>query len=107
MKAFVLIHMTRPLDQDSPQSDTFSLQICLNISDALLPLLFNFALEYCVRKFQAKQEGIKLNGKHELLVYAELNGNIRTIKKTEELYLLLLWRRILKYILNKIYIYAA
>jgi len=86
MKALVFVHMTRPLDQDLPLSDTFSLQNGLHTRDALLPLLFNFTLEYCIRKFQANQMGIKLNGRHELMVYVELNENVHTIKKTEKLY---------------------
>jgi len=36
--------------------------------DALLPLLFNFALEYAIKGFQVKQDGLKLNGTHNLLV---------------------------------------
>jgi hypothetical protein len=34
-------------------SDTFSIQDCLK-QDALSPLLFNFALEYAIRKGQEK-----------------------------------------------------
>jgi hypothetical protein len=70
-------------------SDTFRIQDDLKQGDALLPLLFNFPLEYAIRKIQESQVGIKLNGTHQLLAYADdvnlLGDNIDTIRKTQKL----------------------
>jgi hypothetical protein len=51
----------------------------------VLTLLSNFALENVIRKVQEKQVGLKLNGTHQLLVYADdvnrLGDNIDAMKK--------------------------
>ena len=52
------------------------------------PLLFNCALEYAIGRVQVNQDGLKLNGTHQLLVYADdvkiMVESVHTIKENAE-----------------------
>jgi hypothetical protein len=66
----------------------FPIKNGLKQGDALSPLLFKFALKYAVRRVQVNQDGSKLNGTHQFLVYADdvniLGGSIHTVKEKAE-----------------------
>jgi len=66
-------------------SDKFPIRNGLKQGDALSPMLFNFCLEYAIRRVQVNQDGLKLNGTHHLLAYADdvniLGGSIHTLKE--------------------------
>jgi hypothetical protein len=55
-------------------SNVFPFKNGLKQGDALSPLLFNFALEYAIRRGYVNNDGLKLNGTHQLVVYADTLG---------------------------------
>ena len=69
--------------------DMFPIRKGLKQGDALSPLLFNFALEYAIRRVQVNRDGLKLNGTHQLPAYADdvniLGGSVNTVKKNAKL----------------------
>jgi len=69
-------------------SDMFPIRNGLKQGDALLPLLFNFGIEYTIRGVQVNQNGLKFNGTHRFLVYFDdvnmLGGRVHTIKENTE-----------------------
>jgi len=69
-------------------SDRFPIRNGLKQGDALSPLLFNFALDYAIRRVQVNRDSLKLNGPHQLLAYADdvntLAGSIHTLKENAE-----------------------
>ena len=71
-------------------SDMFPIRNGLKAGDALTPLLFNFTLECAIGRVQVNQDGLKLNGTHQLLVYADdvniLGRSVHTVKEHAELW---------------------
>jgi hypothetical protein len=70
------------------QSDKFPVQNGQKQGDALSPVLSSFALEYAIRHVQENRGGLKLNGTHRLLAYADVVNTmgeiVDTIKKIRE-----------------------
>ena len=69
-------------------SDMFPIRNGLKQGDALSPLLFNFSLEYAIRRVQVNQNGLKLKGTHQILAYADdvniLEAIIHMVKENAE-----------------------
>ena len=70
-------------------SNRFPIRNGLKQRDTLSPMLFNFALEYAIRRVQVNQDGLKLNGSYQLLAYSDdvniLGGSIHILKKIQNL----------------------
>jgi len=51
-------------------------------------LIFNFALEYAIRRNEVNQDGLKLNGTHQPSVHADyvniLGGSVHTTKQNTD-----------------------
>jgi hypothetical protein len=66
----------------------FPIRYGLKQGEVLSPFLFNFALEYAIRRVQLIQDGLKFNATHQLLVYADdvtiLRGSVHTMKENAE-----------------------
>jgi hypothetical protein len=49
---------------------------------------FKFALEYAIKRVQINQDGLKLNGMHQLLAYADdvniMGGSVHAVKENAE-----------------------
>jgi hypothetical protein len=54
----------------------------------LSSLIANFSLEYAISRVQVNQDGLKLSGVYQLLVYADdgsVGGSVHSIMKREKL----------------------
>jgi len=69
-------------------SDMFPVRNGLKQGDASLPLLSNFALLFAIRRVQINQDGLKINGTHQILLYADVfniqGGSVHIIKENTE-----------------------
>jgi hypothetical protein len=78
-------------------SEMFPIRNVLKQGDALSPLLFNFALEYAMKRVLVNQDGLKLNGTHQLLSYADdiniLGGSVHTVKENAEALVVADWTK--------------
>jgi len=66
----------------------FPIKTGLKRGDNLPVLLFNFALEFAIRRVQVNQDGLKLSGTRQLLIYADdvniLGESVHTTQENAE-----------------------
>ena len=55
--------------------------------DTLSPVLFNYALEYAIRKVQETTLGLNMNGSQQVLAYADDVNDTRTIERNGDVLL--------------------
>ena len=72
-------------------ADAFPIHCGVKQVDALSPLLFNFALDYAIRRVQENRIGLDMNGKYQLFVYADdvnMRGqNLQTVRENIEVFI--------------------
>jgi retron-type reverse transcriptase len=66
----------------------FPIRNGLKQGEVLSPLLFNFALDYAIKRVHVNQDVLKLNGTHQVEAYGDdvnvLGGSVHTVKKNAE-----------------------
>ena len=72
-------------------SSSFPVENGLKQGDALSPLIFNFELEYAIKKVQKARFGLDMNYTHQILAYVGdvnlVGDDIRTIKRNANILL--------------------
>ena len=71
-------------------SGTVPIHCGLKQGDALSSLHFHFALENAIRRVRENRIGLELNGKHQMVVHADVNilwENLKFIRENTEIFI--------------------